>query len=54
MASYPAPTRMIQRLQESIGERLLISYPVKDLPINIRPVRLRPKVEVKVEVMREL
>lgn len=38
MSSYPAPTRMIQDLQETFGQRLLLSWPVKDLPLNIRPV----------------
>ena len=32
---------MIQSLQEKVGERILISWPVKNLPLNIRPVRLR-------------
>lgn len=30
---------MIQQVQERVGERLMLSWPVKDLPLNIRPVR---------------
>jgi hypothetical protein len=38
MSSYPAPTRMIQTLQENIGETTMMSWPIKDYPLNIRPV----------------
>jgi hypothetical protein len=30
---------MIQHMQESFGETIMMSWPIKDYPLNIRPVR---------------
>ena len=38
MPTYPHPTAALQHIQERITEYLLRSYPVRDLPLNIRPV----------------
>ncbi|KAK4688274.1 hypothetical protein P7C73_g1832, partial [Tremellales sp. Uapishka_1] len=37
MTSYPHPHAMIQQLQEKATEIMLRSYPLKDLPLRIRP-----------------
>lgn len=36
--NYPRPTEAISAMYERISEYFLISHPVKDLPIRIRPV----------------
>ena len=46
--NYPQPTVMVQRFYEGISDYMLRSYPVRNLPLNIRPVSLsslpgRPK-----------
>ena len=38
-ANYPAPTEAIQAIYVKTINILLRSYPVKDSPLNIRPVR---------------
>lgn len=38
-ANYPAPTQAVQAVYNRAINLLLRSYPVKDSPLNIRPVR---------------
>lgn len=39
LANYPRPTAMVQHLFERSTEYMMRSYPLRDFPINIRPVR---------------
>jgi len=40
LGSYPQPTRVVQHLYDKMTEKLLRSYPVKELPVHIRPVSI--------------
>jgi hypothetical protein len=44
--NYPAPTEAIQAVYNRAINLLLRSYPVKDSPLNIRPVRSCWTIEV--------
>jgi len=44
LGSYPQPTRVVQHLYDKATEKLLRSYPVKELPVHVRPVSLFPSV----------
>jgi hypothetical protein len=39
LAHYPHPTAALQQAYNRVSEMFLVSYPVRDLPLNIRPVR---------------
>jgi hypothetical protein len=38
MPAYPRPTVAVQYAFERVEEFFLRSYPVRDLPLNVRPV----------------
>lgn len=38
--AYPVPTQMLQQLWDRFTAWVMRSYPIRDSPLNIRPVRL--------------
>lgn len=47
MGNYPQPTAMVQHLYEGFSEYMLRSDPIRDLPLNVRPVS-RPPIRIQV------
>lgn len=39
--SYPHPFAVLEQLQYKVSDVMLRSWPLKDLPLRIRPVSLR-------------
>jgi len=40
LGNYPRPTAMIQQMFERAEDVVLQSYPIKDVPLRLRPVSL--------------
>jgi len=36
--NYPQPTVMVQHVYEGVSEYMMRSYPIREMPLNIRPV----------------
>jgi hypothetical protein len=45
LGSYPQPTRVVQHLYDKAAEWLERSYPIRDYPLNIRPVRRPSRIK---------